>query len=225
MPDSVFDQNVAPIVTILFNWSVVRAPCCEMIIIGSWKDSSYNLSTCIYVLICVCWGIKFWCMSELGVYCLCRNGSSHLDSLGFASLTVWNMKTWKAMVCTIATYVLMPSSFCEKKLVFYALNNLLGFMKTVLPLGKDPPAITSLSFNHNGKILAAAATDGMIHMFGILTYILGIGINCRKLGGKWFSEEQLFLTLLHCPSVIYFSKMVKSPSTRAFNCMVKPMSS
>ncbi|KAF5177634.1 hypothetical protein FRX31_032779 [Thalictrum thalictroides] len=36
---------------------------------------------------------------------------------------------------------------------------------TVLPLGEDPPAITSLSFNHNGKILAAAATDGMIHIF------------------------------------------------------------
>lgn len=72
----------------------------------------------------------------------------------------------------------------RRNLYFYALNNLLGFMKTVLPLGKDPPAITSLSFNHNGKILAAAATDGMIHMFGILTYILGIGINCRKLGGK-----------------------------------------
>ena len=34
-------------------------------------------------------------------------------------------------------------------------------MKTVLPLGKDPPAITSLCFNHNGKILAASATDGM----------------------------------------------------------------
>nr|POE78972.1 wd repeat-containing protein 91 like [Quercus suber] len=48
----------------------------------------------------------------------------------FASLTVWNMKTWKAV--------------------------------TVLPLGKDPPAITSLCFNHNGKILATSATDGMI---------------------------------------------------------------
>ncbi|KAK9293154.1 hypothetical protein L1049_021141 [Liquidambar formosana] len=60
-------------------------------------------------------------------------GSSYIDKLGFASLTVWNMKTWKAM--------------------------------TVLPLGKDPPAITSLCFNHNGKILAASATDGMIHMF------------------------------------------------------------
>lgn len=46
-------------------------------------------------------------------------------------------------------------------LIFY-------FVKTVLPLGEDPPAITSLSFNHNGKILAASATDGMIHMFGIL---------------------------------------------------------
>ncbi|CAL5322336.1 unnamed protein product [Camellia sinensis] len=60
------------------------------------------------------------------------HGTSYMDKLGFASLTVWNMKTWKAM--------------------------------TVLPLGEDPPAITSLCFNHNGKILAAAATDGMIHI-------------------------------------------------------------
>ncbi|KAI3987915.1 hypothetical protein MKX01_021029 [Papaver californicum] len=59
--------------------------------------------------------------------------SSNLDRMGFASLTVWNMKTWKAM--------------------------------SVLPLGEDPPAITPLCFNHNGKILAASATDGMIHMF------------------------------------------------------------
>ncbi|CAK7324052.1 unnamed protein product [Dovyalis caffra] len=63
-----------------------------------------------------------------------RHGSSYVDSLGFASLTVWNMKTWRAM--------------------------------SDLPLGEDPPAITSLSFNHNGKILAAAATDGMIHIKG-----------------------------------------------------------
>ncbi|KAH6836207.1 hypothetical protein C2S53_020250 [Perilla frutescens var. hirtella] len=62
-----------------------------------------------------------------------RQGNGYFDNLGFASLTVWNMRTWKAM--------------------------------TVLPLGKDPPAITSLCFNHNGKLLAAAATDGLIHMF------------------------------------------------------------
>ncbi|KAL6508376.1 hypothetical protein OROHE_021918 [Orobanche hederae] len=62
-----------------------------------------------------------------------RQDTGYFDNLGFASLTVWNMRTWKAM--------------------------------TVLPLGNDPPAITSLSFNHNGKLLAAAATDGMIHMF------------------------------------------------------------
>jgi hypothetical protein len=43
-----------------------------------------------------------------------------------------------------------------------------SIVKTVLPLGEDPPAITSVCFNHNGKILAASATDGMIHMFGIL---------------------------------------------------------
>ncbi|KAJ6294974.1 hypothetical protein OIU76_022957 [Salix suchowensis] len=62
-----------------------------------------------------------------------RHGSNYIESLGFASLTVWNMKTWRAM--------------------------------SALPLGEDPPAITSISFNHNGKILAAAATDGMIHIF------------------------------------------------------------
>ncbi|XP_063946505.1 uncharacterized protein LOC108214976 isoform X1 [Daucus carota subsp. sativus] len=60
-------------------------------------------------------------------------GTDTISKLGCASLTVWNMRTWKAM--------------------------------TVLPLGEDPPAITSLCFNHNGKILAAAASDGMIHMF------------------------------------------------------------
>ncbi|GMP49962.1 hypothetical protein CsSME_00016764 [Camellia sinensis var. sinensis] len=65
-----------------------------------------------------------------------RHGTSYMDKLGFVSLIVWNMKTWKAM--------------------------------TVLPLGEDPPAITSSCFNHNGKILAAIAIDGMIHMFGIL---------------------------------------------------------
>lgn len=62
-----------------------------------------------------------------------RSGSNNSEMVEFASLTVWNMKTWKAM--------------------------------TVLPLGEDPPAITSLCFNHNGKILAASAVDGMIHMF------------------------------------------------------------
>ncbi|KAJ3682370.1 hypothetical protein LUZ60_014943 [Juncus effusus] len=62
-----------------------------------------------------------------------RRGSSVLDRAGFASLTVWNMKTLKPMM--------------------------------VLPLGEDPPAITSICFNHNGKILAASATDGLIHIF------------------------------------------------------------
>uniref|UniRef100_A0A2P2KKK6 WD repeat-containing protein 91 homolog isoform X1 n=1 Tax=Rhizophora mucronata TaxID=61149 RepID=A0A2P2KKK6_RHIMU len=62
-----------------------------------------------------------------------RHGPNYIDTLGYASLTVWNMKTWRAMAA--------------------------------LPLGEDPPAITSVCFNHNGKILAASATDGMIHMF------------------------------------------------------------
>lgn len=43
---------------------------------------------------------KFLMNTIIKLYCLCRHGSSYVDSLGFASLTVWNMKTWKAMVCS-----------------------------------------------------------------------------------------------------------------------------
>ncbi|GJW77760.1 WD repeat-containing protein 91, partial [Tanacetum coccineum] len=50
------------------------------------------------------------------------HGTTYVDKLGFASLTVWNMRTWKPM--------------------------------TVLPLGNDPPAITSLCFNHIRVITA-----------------------------------------------------------------------
>ncbi|KAG0457346.1 hypothetical protein HPP92_022503 [Vanilla planifolia] len=64
-----------------------------------------------------------------------RFGSSRIDEMGYASLSVWNMRAWKHVLA--------------------------------LPLGKDPPGITALSFNHNGKILAASASDGMIHMFDI----------------------------------------------------------
>lgn len=34
-----------------------------------------------------------------------------------------------------------------------------------LPLGDEPPIVTSLCFNHNGKILATSATDGFIRLF------------------------------------------------------------
>lgn len=30
---------------------------------------------------------------------VCRHGTNAIDSLGFAALTVWNMRTWKPMVC------------------------------------------------------------------------------------------------------------------------------
>jgi len=58
-----------------------------------------------------------------------------VDGLGFGSLTIWNMRTWKTM--------------------------------SVLPLGEDPPVMTSVCFNHNGKILASGATDGMIRLFDL----------------------------------------------------------
>lgn len=65
-------------------------------------------------------------------------------------------------------------------------------MKTVLPLGEDPPAITSLCFNHNGKILAAAATDGMIHMFGILL-ILSLDHLLRLFYMFWYHFNIVFI--------------------------------
>ncbi|KAI5400302.1 hypothetical protein KIW84_065266 [Lathyrus oleraceus] len=36
------------------------------------------------------------------------SGSNYFDNLGFASLTVWNMKTWKAMVCA-SLYIILKS--------------------------------------------------------------------------------------------------------------------
>ncbi|KAH7438561.1 hypothetical protein KP509_04G020500 [Ceratopteris richardii] len=60
---------------------------------------------------------------------------SVLESKGFASLTLWNLKTWKPL--------------------------------TALSLGEDPPTITSICFNHNGRMLAAGATDGLIYIFDI----------------------------------------------------------
>ena len=66
-------------------------------------------------------------------------------------------------------------------------------MKTVLPLGKDPPAITSMCFNHNGKILAAAATDGMIHMFGILPIHSKCEVFLQDYIGIWWCMHDTFI--------------------------------
>lgn len=38
-----------------------------------------------------------------------------------------------------------------------------------LALGEDPPVVTSLCFNHNGKILATSATDGLIRLFDMVS--------------------------------------------------------
>ncbi|KAL7214180.1 hypothetical protein ACSBR1_026575 [Camellia fascicularis] len=98
--------------------------------------------------------------SFLGPSFLYGHGTSYMDKLGFVSLTVWNMKTWKAI--------------------------------TVLHLGEDPPAITSLCFNHNGKILAAAATDGMIHMSAIYVEAHQISFYFRYLNGACKSKVKFF---------------------------------
>lgn len=40
----------------------------------------------------------------------CRPGLSDIGKLGYASLTVWNMRTWKAMVCDYIGSRLYPSA-------------------------------------------------------------------------------------------------------------------
>ncbi|XP_008802412.1 WD repeat-containing protein 91 homolog isoform X2 [Phoenix dactylifera] len=102
-----------------------------------------------------------------------RHGSNKLDKVGFASLTVWNMKTWKAM--------------------------------TVLPLGEDPPAITSLCFNHNGKILAASAIDGMIHMFDMSAglQITGWPAHDSAVSSVLFGPDETSIFSLGCDGKIF----------------------
>ncbi|KAG0559798.1 hypothetical protein KC19_10G129600 [Ceratodon purpureus] len=66
-----------------------------------------------------------------------------VHGLGYGSLTIWNMRTWKAM--------------------------------TSLQLGHEPPVMTSVCFNDNGKILAAGATDGKIRIFDLRENLPKIG--------------------------------------------------
>lgn len=46
------------------------------------------------------------------IYSLCRQGTGYFDNLGFASLTVWNMRTWKAMVCNCLSHKVV----CESRI-------------------------------------------------------------------------------------------------------------
>lgn len=95
----------------------------------------------------------------------CCAAASELNSsgegkygLGYGSLTIWNMRTWKAM--------------------------------TSLSLGEEPPVMTSVRFNHNGKLLAAGASDGMIRIFDMKghqpitrwTAHDGCGVSCVQFG-------------------------------------------
>ncbi|XP_024540106.1 WD repeat-containing protein 91 homolog isoform X1 [Selaginella moellendorffii] len=85
---------------------------------------------------------------------------TNADKLGrrFGSLSVWNMKNWKAW--------------------------------NLLPLGEDPPVVTSICFNHNGKMVAAAGDDGVIRLFDMNGYLPitgwpahdGCAINCVRFG-------------------------------------------
>ncbi|XP_018633026.1 uncharacterized protein [Nicotiana tomentosiformis] len=117
-------------------------------------------------------------------------GSSDIGKLGCASLTVWNMRMWKAM--------------------------------TVLPLGEDPPAITSVCFNHNGKLLAAAATDGMIHMFDMSAglQITGWPAHDSAISSVLFGSDETSIFTLGIDGKASYSAVTKSTLFffHAFEC-------
>ncbi|KAL5568484.1 hypothetical protein UlMin_025059 [Ulmus minor] len=111
----------------------------------------------------------------------CKSERLLLIGTADGGIKAWNVDA-KRVVCDLNTTESFPSvldikyspvepifvsAAASRRLGASCIDNL-GFasLMTVLPLGKDPLAITSLCFNNNGKNLAAAAIDGMIHMFG-----------------------------------------------------------
>uniref|UniRef100_A0A0E0DPL8 Anaphase-promoting complex subunit 4-like WD40 domain-containing protein n=1 Tax=Oryza meridionalis TaxID=40149 RepID=A0A0E0DPL8_9ORYZ len=101
-----------------------------------------------------------YCGSEVSALSWeCRSDRLLLIGTANGGIKAWNADA-KRVVCDLSTSkdFPRPGSTIFDRTGFASLT-------TVLPLGEDPPAITSVCFNHNGKILAASATDGMIHMF------------------------------------------------------------
>ncbi|KAL5567830.1 hypothetical protein UlMin_024405 [Ulmus minor] len=110
----------------------------------------------------------------------CKSDRLLIIGTADGGIKAWNVDA-KRVVCDLNTTEAFPSVFDIKcspvEPIFVSaaasrrpgascIDNL-GFasLTTVLPLGKDLPAITSLCFTQNGKFLAAVAIDGMIHMF------------------------------------------------------------
>ena len=89
-----------------------------------------------------------------------------------------------------------PPSVCLRlsKLIDYGLQS-------VLPLGEDPPVMTSVCFNHNGKILASGATDGMIRLFGISLYHLKFSVWTATRYKK--KREEMTLPLIMMWQLVY----------------------
>ncbi|KAH9646749.1 WD repeat-containing protein 91-like protein [Citrus sinensis] len=102
----------------------------------------------------------------------CKSDRLLLIGTADGGIKAWNVDA-KRVVCDLNTTDAFPSVLDLKcspvePIFVSAAASRRSYDTLVLPLGEDPPAITSLCFNHNGKILAASAVDGMIHMFGIL---------------------------------------------------------
>ncbi|KAL5726889.1 hypothetical protein ACHQM5_000134 [Ranunculus cassubicifolius] len=145
----------------------------------------------------------------------CKSDRLLLIGTADGGIKAWNVDA-KRVVCDLNTTPAFPSvldlkcSPVEPIFVSAAasrgngLNNEMKFasltvwnMKmwkpmSVLSLGEDPPAITSLSFNHNGKILAAGAMDGMIHIFDMASglQITGWPAHDSSISSVLFSHDE-----------------------------------
>ncbi|KAK6132157.1 hypothetical protein DH2020_034113 [Rehmannia glutinosa] len=98
-------------------------------------------------------GIKAWNVDSKRVVCDLNSTEAYPSILD--------------LKCSPRAYFLFPAAASRRQGTGYFDN--LGFASLTVLEHEDMEvyAITSMSFNHNGKLLAAAATDGMIHMFEV----------------------------------------------------------
>lgn len=60
-----------------------------------------GISLSIYIIFLYIFSLCHCLVASKRMMFACRLRSDNFDKLGFASLTVWNMKAWKAMVCLV----------------------------------------------------------------------------------------------------------------------------
>ncbi|KAH9646746.1 WD repeat-containing protein 91-like protein [Citrus sinensis] len=131
----------------------------------------------------------------------CKSDRLLLIGTADGGIKAWNVDA-KRVVCDLNTTDAFPSVLDLKcspvePIFVSAAASRRSYDTLVLPLGEDPPAITSLCFNHNGKILAASAVDGMIHMFDLNLNLTDMSAGLQITG--WPAHDSAISSILFGP--------------------------